>query len=195
MLFCALSALIAANAAAQTPQPRAARDGGHDFDWEFGEWSTHVRVLRNPLSGAAPDWAEYGGTSLVRPILGGRFNLVELSVAGPAGRIEGASLRLYDPQLRRWSLNYANVRGGVLTEPVYGSFDDRGRGLFYAHDTLDGRPILVRFLITRPSRAHAHFEQAYSADGGAIWETNWLAEDRLTFRKRSTIRAAVRPQR
>ena len=183
IFFCALAALAAADAPAQPLQPQALRDGSRDFAWEFGVWSTHVRVLRNPLSGAAPNWAEYDGTSVVRPILGGRFNLVELSVAGPAGRIEGASLRLYDPQKREWSLNYASVRGGVLTAPVYGSFDDRGRGLFYAHDTLDGRPILVRFEITRPSRDHAHFEQAYSGDGGATWETNWIAEDRRGPRK------------
>jgi len=78
----------------------APRDGQHDFDWEIGNWATHVRVLRNPLTGAAPDWAEFRGTSLVKPILGGRANSVELSVKNDKGAIEGVSLRLYNPQRR-----------------------------------------------------------------------------------------------
>lgn len=155
----------------------APRDGSHDFDWEFGTWNTHVRVLRNPLSGQAPDWAEYDGTSAVRPVLAGRYNLVELSVAGDRGRIEGASLRLYEPQSNRWSLNYANVRNGLLTAPVSGSFDRHDRVTFIGNDTLDGRPILVRFIITVASATEAHFEQAYSADQGKTWEVNWIAVD------------------
>ena len=177
-----VAAVLAVSAAAQTappegPQVQSLRDGQHDFDWEFGTWTTKVRVLRNPLSRAAPDWAEYQGTSVIRPVAGGRFNLVELSVQGPTGRIEGASLRLYNPQSRRWSLNYANVRSGILTAPVEGYFDGRSRGIFYANDTLEGRAIRVRFVITEISRSQAHFEQAYSADGGATWETNWVADD------------------
>ena len=176
--------LSVGGASAQTPVPnqlqaQSQRDGEHDFDWEFGTWTTKVRVLRNPLSGAAPDWAEYQGTSVIRPIAGGRFNLVELSVEGPAGRIEGASLRLYNPQAHRWSLNYANVRSGILTAPVEGGFDGHGRGIFYANDVLDGRDIRVRFVITDVSRTQGHFEQSYSADDGKTWETNWVADDTL----------------
>ena len=65
----------------------AARDGRHDFDWEIGTWTTKVRVLRNPLSGKPAEWAEYQGTSVVKPLMDGRWNFVELSVAGPAGKI------------------------------------------------------------------------------------------------------------
>ena len=163
--------------AAQTAQPTATtRDGQRDFDWEIGTWNTHVRVLRNPLSGEAPQWAEYQGTSVVKPLMDGRWNFVELSVAGPAGKIEGGALRLYNPKTGQWSLNYTSLSNGLLTAPVYGSFDGRGVGRFYGSDTLDGRAILVRFVITPKSRG-ATFEQAYSADGGATWETNWLATD------------------
>jgi hypothetical protein len=42
---------------------------------------------------------------------------------------------------------------------------------------LDGRAIIVRFVITRPSAGEARFEQAYSADGGVSWEDNWIAVD------------------
>ncbi len=155
----------------------AVPDGQRDFDWEIGTWTTRVRVLRNPLSGEAPEWAEYVGTSVVRPLLGGRANFVELAVAGQAGRIEGGSLRLYNPQARQWGIHYASLANGTLTAPVYGGFDEQGRGAFYGSDTLDGRAILVRFLITRASPNEARFEQAFSADGGTTWEVNWIAVD------------------
>lgn len=158
-------------------QPAAPRDGQHDFDWEIGNWATHVRVLRNPLTGAAPDWAEFRGTSLVKPILGGRANSVELSVKNDKGAIEGVSLRLYNAQARQWSLNYATVRGGVMTAPVFGQFDGKGRGTFYGQDVIDGKAVLVRFVILPVAANEARFEQGYSADGGVTWETNWIAVD------------------
>jgi len=149
----------------------------HDFDWEVGTWTTKVRIRTNPLSGEAGRWVDYAGASVVKPLLNGRANFVELSVAGAAGKIEGGSLRLYGTQSGQWSLNYANLRNGLLTAPVYGGFDGSGRGLFYGPDTLKGRAILVRFTITKVSPNEAQFEQAYSADGGVSWENNWIAVD------------------
>lgn len=157
--------------------PSANRSGANDFDWEIGTWATTVRVRSNPLSGEPPQWVDYVGRSVVKPLLDGRANFVELSVAGASGKIEGGSLRLYGSQTRQWSLNYANLRNGLLTSPVYGGFDAAGRGLFYGSDTLDGRAILVRFVIIKSSRNEAHFEQAYSANGGVTWEDNWIAVD------------------
>lgn len=168
--------LPTATAVAQA-QPADSRtgDGQHDFDWEIGRWRTELRRLAKPLSGSN-EWLEYRGTSTVRGVLGGRANLVELEVEGAAGRIEGASLRLYAPQARQWSLNFANIRNGLLTEPVQGEFRN-GRGEFYGADELDGRAILVRFVIERQSADKARFEQAFSGDGGRTWETNWVAVD------------------
>lgn len=175
-----LAALSTPSAAQQVQAIAAeARDGQRDFDWEIGIWATNVRVLRNPLSGERPDWAEFQGTSIVRPILGGRANTVELSVKRPSGAIEGVALRLYNPKARQWSLNYATVGGGAMTAPVFGRFDGKGRGEFYGQDMLDGRAILVRFLITQVSPKEARFEQFYSDDGGKSWELNWLAVDTL----------------
>jgi hypothetical protein len=172
-----IDAPSAAHAAQTAANAHATHDGQKDFDWEIGTWTTKVKVRRNPLSGAAPDWAEYQGTSLVRPLLEGRANFVELSVAGPRGRIEGGSLRLYNPKARQWNVNYANLSNGILTAPVFGSFDAQGRGMFYGQDTLDGRSILVRFIMTQVSPREAQFEQAYSVDGGKSWEDNWIAVD------------------
>ena len=171
-VLCAFGLACAMPVAAAVP----VHDGTHDFDFETGAWTTNVRVLRNPLSGAAPDWANYQGTSIIRPLMDGRANVVELSVAGPRGKIEGLAVRLYNPQAGQWSLNYASMGNGLLTAPVFGSFD-KGHGTFYGHDMIDGRAVLVRFVITQVSPAEAHFEQAYSADGGASWEVNWIAVD------------------
>jgi hypothetical protein len=119
---------------------------------------------------------KYEGTSVVRKIWDGRANLVELKVSGPAGEIEGLSLRLYNPQSRQWSLHYANSRSGLLTPPVIGEFRN-GRGEFYGQDTLNGRAILVRFVISDITPNSCRFEQAFSDDGGKTWEVNWIAID------------------
>lgn len=171
------AALCAATAPAYSA-PAPQRDGQRDFDWEIGTWTTNVRVLRNPLSGKSPEWVEYQGTSKVVALMDGRANFVELSVSGSTGKIEGGSLRLYNPQSHQWSLNFASLRNGMLTAPVYGGFGATGRGTFYGSDMLDGRAIQVRFVITLKSRNEANFEQSYSADGGNTWEVNWMAVDR-----------------
>ncbi len=177
------AAVFAAASARSQAQPfppavaaTALRDGSHDFDWEIGRWTTVLRYRPDSLSGSNR-WLDYRGTSDVREVLGGRANLVELSVAGTAGRIEGASLRLYDPKARQWTLNFANIRNGQLSAPVYGAFDASGRGLFYGTDSVEGRTVLVRFVISDVTRNSARFEQAYSADAGATWEVNWIAVD------------------
>ena len=65
ILMAALLGAFAPSSAAGAPSvvhQASARDGQKDFDWETGTWTTRVKVRRNPLSGAAPDWAEYEGT-------------------------------------------------------------------------------------------------------------------------------------
>jgi hypothetical protein len=176
MVFGTVPALAAQPSASPVAQ---ARDGQKDFDWEIGTWTTRVKVRRNPLTGVAPDWAEYEGTSVVKPLMDGRANFVELSVAGTRGKIEGGSLRLYNPKARQWSLNFVSLGNGLLTAPVFGGFDGHGRGAFYGQDVIDGQTIFVRFIVTMVSAREAHFEQAYSVDGGQTWEDNWIAVDTL----------------
>lgn len=151
------------------------RDGQKDFDFEVGTWKTHLKRLVNPLSHSTT-WIEYEGMTIVKKVWNGRANLVELDVKGTAGRIEALSLRLYNPQTRQWSLNFSNVKGGVITTPTIGEFKD-GRGEFYSQETLDGRAIFVRFVISDITPNSCHFEQAFSDDGGKTWEVNWIATD------------------
>jgi len=169
-------------AASASRTPAAIRDGQHDFDFEIGTWRTHLKRLLHPFTGS-DEWAEYDGSTVVRSVLGGRGNLVELTADGPAGHFEGLSLRLYDTRAHQWSLNFAPAGSDQLATPTIGSFTD-GRGEFYDQELLNGRAILVRFVVTRLDEDTCRFEQAYSADGGRSWEVNWVATD--TREKRAT---------
>jgi hypothetical protein len=166
--------LLSCAIAAAWPLPVAA-EGQRDFDFEIGSWATQLERRLRPLSGSN-EWVRYKGTTVVRKVWGGDANLVELDVQGPAGRIEGLSLRLYNPQSRQWSLNFAGKGSGTLSTPVFGGFHN-GRGEFYGSDTLGARAILVRFVISDISADSCRFEQAFSDDGGKTWEVNWIAVD------------------
>ncbi|MGI8890813.1 MAG: hypothetical protein ACR2G0_08540 [Chthoniobacterales bacterium] len=156
-------------------KPAAVRDGQHDFDFEIGSWETHLWRLQAPLT-HSNEWVEYEGTTVVRKVWTGRANLVELDVKGPAGRIEGLSLRLYNPQSGQWSLNFASSPGGALAQPTIGEFKN-GRGEFYDQETINERACLVRFVISDIKADLCRFEQSYSEDGGKTWEVNWIAID------------------
>lgn len=178
---CLLAVSIALPALAQHPSPQqtqaaaATRDGQHDFDFEIGTWKTHLKRRLHPLSGS-DEWAEYAGTTTVRKVWDGRANLVELVADGPAGHFEGLNLRLYNPQSRQWSLNFANARTGTLSTPTIGEFRD-GRGEFYNQEAFNGRAVLVRFVIIPVDPDTIRFEQSFSDDGGRTWELNWIATD------------------
>ena len=187
MAIVAIAVAAVAACADAPPQPSPKHDTAppshqtpagtpHDFDFEHGRWRTSLRRLLQPLSGTQ-QWADYTGTSNVHPLLGGRANLAELDVAGPLGRIEGVSLRLFDTQRQRWTLNYSSVTGGTLELPMSGGFNGGRQGVFYSAETFKGKPILVRFVIDVLDADHCRFEQAFSADGGATWEVNWIAFD------------------
>jgi hypothetical protein len=156
-------------------QTSKGRDGQHDFDFHIGTWKTRLKRLLNPLTGSTT-WAEYEGTTVVRKVWNGRANLVELVADGPAGHFEGLNLRLYNPQSRQWSLNFANINNGILTQPAIGEFKN-GRGEFYNQEMLNGRAILVRFVISDITPNFCRFEQSFSDDGGKTWEVNWIATD------------------
>jgi hypothetical protein len=161
----------AQKAAAQAPN--AQRDGQHDFDFEFGNWSTHIKRLLHPLTGSNT-WVDLEGTSILRKIWDGRANLGELEVGNPTTHLEGLSLRLYNPESHQWSIYWSNSRDGSLGTPMIGQFKD-GRGEFYDQETLQGAAIYVRFIFSDITPTSFRLEQAFSADGGKTWEPNWIA--------------------
>lgn len=177
-IFLALSLIAIALPHGISQQRSAEYDGSHDFDFEIGTWDTHLSRLLHPLTGSKT-WVEYKGTTVVSKVWNGRANLVELVADGPAGHFEGLNLRLYNPESHQWSLNFASSRGGTLGQPTIGEFHN-GRGEFYDQETLNGRAILVRFVISDITPNSCHFEQAFSDDGGKTWEVNWIAQDTRT---------------
>jgi hypothetical protein len=170
-----LIAIVVAALLAMLPAFAAGGDGQHDFDWEVGTWDTKLQRLREPLSGKT-EWLEYSGTSVIKPLMGQRANLVELDVRGAAGQITGVSLRLYQPASGQWALHFANLANGIMTEPMLGSFK-QGVGTFFGQDSVSGRMVFVRFLMIPVTQDQWRFEQAYSENGGKTWETNWIAVD------------------
>lgn len=171
-------ALLCTTTAASPASTGRAHDttGEHAFDWEIGKWRSTVRVLADPLSDTPDEWLRFSGTSVVKRLHDSRANVVEFDVEGPAGHIEALNLRLFESGSERWSSTFVNLRDGLLMPPVHGTFE-HGVGTFYGKDTLDGRPIDVRFVITRQGPHTARFEQAFSDDGGVTWETNWITVD------------------
>jgi hypothetical protein len=149
----------------------------HDFDAQHGVWHTTVRRLLKPLSNSN-EWAEYEGPGIVHPLLGGAANVAELDVSGPKGRIQGISVRLFDPKAQRWTIRFASASTGALDDGISGGFAGGRRGVFYGADTWNGRPIVVRFIINVVDANTVQFEQAFSANDGVDWEVNWVATDK-----------------
>jgi len=102
-----------------------------------------------------------------------------LAAAGelPTGTDRAATLRTFAPATRRWSIWWIDSRTMRLEPRVLGRFEN-GLGTFLGDDSLGGRPIRVRFIWSAITPDSARWEQAFSADGGATWETNWIMDFR-----------------
>jgi hypothetical protein len=154
-------------------QTLAERDGQHDFDPLIGSWKYHLKRRLHPLTGSTT-WVEFEGTGICRKVYDGA-SLDQIEVDGPAGHIEGLTLRLYNPQSHQWRLYWANSKIGILDPPQVGHFKD-GHGQFFAQDTVNGKTILIRFDWTNLTTNSPHFEQSFSDDGGQTWEVNWITD-------------------
>ncbi|HEV2111356.1 MAG TPA: hypothetical protein VGT99_08380 [Gammaproteobacteria bacterium] len=144
----------------------------HAFDWQFGSWDVQMSRLLHPLTGDK-NWVPLDGTVVVNRVWGGRANLAEINVAGPSGKLQFLSLRLYNPQAHQWSLNFAGSRDGTFGVPMIGEFKN-GRGDFYDQEPLDGRETMVRFSFLDITGDSGRDEQAFSGDYGKTWEVNWI---------------------
>jgi len=148
-------------------------DGQHDFDPLIGSWKYHLKRRLNPLTGSNA-WVEFDGTGVCRKVWDGA-SLDQVELDGPAGHIEGLTLRVYNPQSHQWRLYWANRKVGILDPPQVGEFKN-GRGEFFAQDTINGKTILIRFAWTNTTTDTPHFEQSFSDDGGKTWEVNWITD-------------------
>lgn len=140
------------------------------FDFLIGDWRVEHRRLKHRLVGDT-EWEVFGGVMSCRPIIGGLGNIDDNLIELPDGPYRAASLRLFDPVARTWSIWWADGRSGRLDTPVTGRWQD-GCGAFFADDVFAGRPIKVRFDWSEIGPRSALWTQAFSADGNT-WEPNW----------------------
>ena len=146
-----------------------------DFDFIIGDWSVHHRRLNSRLTGCN-DWTEFPGRSSTRKILGGLGNVEDNVLSFPDAEVRAAAFRSFDPQARTWAIWWLDGRAPhSLDVPVVGGFSD-SVGVFFANDSLDGKPIQVRFTWNANPGGNPVWEQAFSGDGGTTWETNWVME-------------------
>ncbi|MDR7151316.1 hypothetical protein J2W49_003292 [Hydrogenophaga palleronii] len=147
----------------------------NDFDFLQGRWRVHHKRLRERLVDCQ-EWQAFEGTCAMQPILDGKGNLDDNWLDLPDGGYRAISLRVFDASSRRWAIWWLDDRRPhALDVPVAGGFE-HGTGTFYADDTLDGLPIRVRFRWTDTQSATPRWEQAFSIDGGATWEVNWIMQ-------------------
>src|SRR5579885_1059686 len=176
--------------AATTPAPH---DGQHDFDFEIGTWKIHLKKMLHPLTGSN-DWVEFDGSTYTQKVWDGRANLEQFETNGSVGQIEGITLRLYNPASHQWSIYWATSKTGTLTIPTVGEFRN-GIGEFYDHEPINGRMVLVRYIWSRITPNSAHFEQAFSDDGGKTWEVNWITDQtRVSEEEFKTLSESTTPK-
>ena len=147
----------------------------NDFDFIIGDWTVKHRRLNQRLAGCT-DWTEFSGLSSTRKILGGFGNLEDNLLHFPESSFRAAAMRSYCEKLRTWSIWWLDGRNPTeLDKPVVGQFNGN-KGLFYADDILNGTPIKVRFTWLAAQNSDPRWEQAFSADDGITWETNWTMQ-------------------
>ena len=146
-------------------------DGRHDFDFFIGRWRVSHHRLVERLNGSS-DWQDFAGTAETRKILGGLGNMDENVLELPAGTYQAVTLRLFDPARAVWTIHWIDARMTQVDAPMIGGFVD-GAGEFFGDDSLNGQPIRVRFRWFIDDADHCRWEQAFSADDSASWETNW----------------------
>ncbi|MEZ5307175.1 MAG: hypothetical protein R2684_08535 [Pyrinomonadaceae bacterium] len=122
------------------------------------------------------DWTEFAGETATRKILQGFGNIEDNLLHFPDGDVRAAALRSFDPNTGKWAIWWLDQRiPHSIDVPVIGGFEE-GIGTFIANDTLDGIPIVVRFKWHKNIGGSPLWEQAFSKDDGATWETNWTME-------------------
>jgi len=166
---------------AVAPGRAASQPGGdRDFDFFFGSWAVRHRRLGKRLVGSDA-WEEFDGTTTCQPILGGFANFNDSVAHRPGGvagggfvTSRGMGLRAYDAKSSTWADWYLDGRSPTKIEVHgIGTFADR-IGTFLSEDVWEGRRVKVRGIFTPLTPTSMQWEQAYSADGGATWETNYV---------------------
>ena len=144
--------------------------GASDFDFLQGRWTVHHKKLTERLVGCET-WDEFDTPAAHQLILGGLGNIDQCRTES-GEFFEGDSLRLFDKSSGLWRIYWVDTNGATLFPPVEGSFNG-DIGLFRGRDQQDGIPVLAEFCWDKTNPEAPIWQQAFSADEGATWETNW----------------------
>lgn len=145
-----------------------------DFSFQDRTWQVRHRKLRKRLS-SNNDWYEFAGTATAGPLMAGMAGYEDNFLDDPTGAYRAEGLRRFDPTSGRWSIWWWDGRFPDIDPPVTGRFED-GAGTFFGDSSWDGKPIRVRYIWDMPARNRPRWQQAFSLDQGASWETNWIME-------------------
>ena len=166
-------ALATTSRGAEARSETANEPGLRDFDFFFGVWTVAHRKLKSRFTGSR-DWETFAGETTCRPLMNGLANYND-SVSQHVGQVgRGVGIRAFNAADRTWADWYLN--GGApssIDPPGIGRFTG-GVGTFLSDDVFQGRPIKVRGVFTDIRPGLAQWEQAFSADEGRSWETNWI---------------------
>ena len=145
-----------------------------DFDFLNGYFDVEHRRLIKPLTGSS-EWESFSGTCSARTHFDGAISIDEMRF--PTKGSYGLSVRLFDPVAKEWSIWWINSTTMQLYPPVRGGWSEDGSSCrLVGEDEFDGKPILCSYEWSDITAETAHWEQAYSNDGGETWETNWTMD-------------------
>jgi hypothetical protein len=155
--------------------------GVTDFDFLLGSWTIHNRRRTNPFAPAHEGgWEEFAAVSTSAKQLDGRARVEQYEARLPNGQLVlGLTIRAFDHTTEQWSIVWLDNRNPPDFRPLVGHFE-RGVGLFYQviESPIDGKPVHVRFTWDEVASNSARWQQAFSFDAGATWDTNWIMEHR-----------------
>jgi hypothetical protein len=182
LLATAMGAIPVNSSLAAITKDHAVQDHSHDFDFFFGDWKVRHRYLKARLSGST-EWMEFDGTTRAQPLLNGLGNVDDNFLDKPGSPYRAATIRAYDPKTNTWAIWWIDGRTptGLIDPPMLGRFEN-GVGTFFADNEINGKTVKVRFLWMPKGDDAAQWEQAFSADGGKNWETNWIMQFTRTHR-------------
>lgn len=172
----ALAPLLTQPALAANPAKAhsAPQEGRHAFAFQTGTWRVQHRKRKQRLAGS-DEWVNFMGRCSAWELLDGAANVEDQFLDDPDGAYRAAGFRRIDPATGLWSIWWFDGRSSVVEPPLTGSFAD-GLGTFLAEDQLNGRPITVRYLWSDVDGDAPRWEQSFSPDRGATWETNWIMQ-------------------
>lgn len=153
-------------------------DCRHGFDFWQGTWHGRNRKLVDVTDPHCTDWIEFDATCHAQSTLGGLGNIDTFHAEDMPGRgrVEGMTVRLYDPATDTWKIWWvSSTAPGDIGIPVEGRWT-ANRGLFHSDEELAGRPVKVQFEWTLNSPTSARWRQLFSFDAGHSWHPTWTVD-------------------